>query len=435
MGVGGDPEPPSYPFDSDVRLDMVEMHRYRFKIVIAAAFVLAVGRPQRLLAQSEDGQDFRSSARFHVGPVYVNPSLQLKELGIDTNVFNTADDPRSDFTTTIEPQATAWLPISHRFTLQGTGGVDLVYYAVYANQRSISGNYAVQGTVTLHRLSFFASDRLLNTRDRPSNEIDIRPRHLEHNTTVGVAYQLHKKLDFRMTAGHTALRYDESLIYQGVNLADALDHDTESVGADIGFRLTPYTTIGARGDWFQDRFVTSQGRDGDSLRLMPYVSFSPRALIKGTASVGLRRFEPQSPQVPPFQGLAAEANVSIAATPGTILGVTANRDLSYSFEAVTPYYIINGIGASVRRQLVGRYDATVGADRSTYNYQHLTGTGISIADDRRDVTTEYTVDLGYHANRKTRIAVGVASFHRRSTQQSQRDYDSLRIRSTATVAF
>jgi len=36
--------------------------------------------------------DIRENYRFNTGPFYVDPAILLKELGVDTNVFNQAGD-------------------------------------------------------------------------------------------------------------------------------------------------------------------------------------------------------------------------------------------------------------------------------------------------------------------------------------------------------
>src|SRR5436305_9848265 len=62
------------------------------------------------------GADFdpRKDARAHAGGVYFTPTFRLENLGIDSNVFNTTDDPKSDFTATFTPGVQVWMPIQRR---------------------------------------------------------------------------------------------------------------------------------------------------------------------------------------------------------------------------------------------------------------------------------------------------------------------------------
>jgi hypothetical protein len=45
----------------------------------------------------------REEARAHFGPFYYTPRIAVHDLGVDTNVFNNADE-RRDFTITLAPR-------------------------------------------------------------------------------------------------------------------------------------------------------------------------------------------------------------------------------------------------------------------------------------------------------------------------------------------
>ena len=53
---------------------------------------------------AERVDEVRREASGHVGPLYFTPKLFLKELGVDSNVFNAAGEPKSDFTFTVATQ-------------------------------------------------------------------------------------------------------------------------------------------------------------------------------------------------------------------------------------------------------------------------------------------------------------------------------------------
>ena len=60
-----------------------------------------------LSAQSLD--DPIEGARTHLGPLGVSPSIAVTSVGIDSNVFNEFEDPKSDFRFALSPQVDAWL--------------------------------------------------------------------------------------------------------------------------------------------------------------------------------------------------------------------------------------------------------------------------------------------------------------------------------------
>ena len=88
--------------------------------------------------------DIRKNYRVQAGPFYVDPAILLKELGVDTNVFNQAGDTNADFTMVVAPQAAIAVPFSNRALVKSLVGADLVYYAQYASERSIDPQAAVR---------------------------------------------------------------------------------------------------------------------------------------------------------------------------------------------------------------------------------------------------------------------------------------------------
>ena len=86
----------------------------------------------------------RREARSHLGPIYLTPTILLKELGVDSNVFNAAGEQKSDFTFTVGPKVDLWLPVARRALFQGTAATDLVL--VRAVRLRAIGRSAVCGT-------------------------------------------------------------------------------------------------------------------------------------------------------------------------------------------------------------------------------------------------------------------------------------------------
>ena len=170
---------------------------------------------------------------------------------------------------------------------------------------------------------------------------------------------------------------------------------------------------------------------------MPGVEFKPRALIKGSAYVGYRRFTPSVAGVlPEFSGLVAQLGLSYTLLGSTTFGVSYARDLTYSYDEVQPFFINNWVGASVRRALGRRFDVLVSADRHLYAYQDLLVqpvVDLALAP-RTDTTWNYAGSIGYRIG-KGRVGFGVSYWERESTTRNLRDYDNLRFGTTVTYGF
>ena len=386
---------------------------------------------------AERVDEVRREASGHVGPIYFTPQLHLKELGVDSNVFNAAGDPKSDFTFTVGPRADVWIPVARRALFQVRAATDLVWYATYATERSIDPQFMGRSEVYIRRVTLFAEGEYLNTRERLNYEVDARARHVENNATAGVAVRLTPKFSVEVAGRMDETRFDADEELDGVRLQRTLDRKTTGYSVAGRHRLTPLTTIVVRYEGIEDEFRFSPLRDSRSVRVMPGVEFKPRALISGTAYIGYRRFTPSAANaLPEFAGLVGQLGLSYTLLGSTTFGVSFARDLTYSYDEARPFFINTWLGASVRRALGRRFDALVSADRHRYAYRDLLAQPVIdlVRDPRTDTTWNYAAGIGYRIG-NGRIGFGVSYWERESTTRVLRDYDNLRFGTTLTYGF
>src|SRR5207237_3925236 len=385
--------------------------------VVALLFVLTplCAAAQTPTNDAANVDEVRKDYRVHAGPFYVNPAILLKEAGVDTNVFNQSGEQKSDFTVTVTPQADVAVPFARRALLKTTVGTDLVYYAKYDTERSINPQVRVRAEAYAHRLTLFAEDAYLNTRQRPNFEIDVRSRHLENDAEAGGELRLTPKFSIELAGKRAIAKYDADAVFAGTSLQETLNRRTDGLVGTIRHRLSPLTTIAVKFDRLTDTFTYSPLRDSRSFRVMPGVEFKPHALVSGIARVGYRRFAPDNPGVlPEFSGLVADLGLSYTLLGSTTFGVSYHRDLTYSYETANPFFVDNSIGASIRRALGGRFDTIVSADRHTYDYARLLTLPATLAE-RTDTTWVYGANVGYRIRRDARIGFGATYYQRDST--------------------
>ena len=353
----------------------------------------------------------------HVGPFYMTPTVVLTELGVDTNVFNAAGEAKKDFTFTVTPGLITAVPFARRALLRATTRADLVYYKTYASERSINPDLALRGELYFNRLTLFAEPSYLRTRQRPSYEIDARSLRVERGTVGGAEARVFPKLSVEFSVRHLKTEFDADEFFLGTSLAATLNRVTWTDGLAGRWAFTPLTTFVVRGESIRDRFLLSPIRDSDSMRVTGGVELKPRALVSGRAQLGVRRLDVLDARVPDFTGLVASAELGYRLLGSTALGIHVDRDASYSFEPLEPYYVVTGYGVNVRRQVAGRFDATAGFDRYNYAYRRLISAGAdgsAEAPGRVDVTKSYSGSIGYRVRRTGRLGVGFSYWTRDS---------------------
>lgn len=383
-------------------------------------------------------EDVRKDARMHVGPLYLTPTLQLKEAGIDSNVYNDKGEPEADFTFTLTPAAHLWIPIGSRALISTNFAPDMIWYAKNVTQRSVNPAGIFRADVQLTRVSLFGSYSLAELHQRPNQEIDVRARRIEDAASAGIAYHVTPKVSVELAGTRSVSEYDDKAEFLGTRLAETLNRTNGGGSLILRHRITPLTSWSLRVEKFGDRFPLSPERDSDSLRIMPAVEFQPRALIKGQAAFGFRRFVPKDETIlPRYAGFVANLGLSYTLKGSTSFSVTYLRDLNYSFEPKQPYFVNNTVGATIRRALGGRFDLLGSAERYQYRYRKLLIPNVTPTDEepRNDITWKYSSSLGYKVGRDGRVGFGFSYWHRDSIVANDRNYDRLQVGLTMNYGF
>jgi hypothetical protein len=259
--------------------------------------------------QSNDASAQESAPRHHLGPMYISPTITLRNLGIDTNVYNDdSPDPAKDFAFTLVPAFTATVgPSRARLDLSST--TELVYFAEQRSERSVNEDFAATARVTLGRIVPVAEFGYLNTRERVSQEVDERARRIEHRGVVGVDVNITPKLSAVVRGDVTRSRFNAEGNFTDRQLARQLNRDTPIVSAGLRYVVTPLTSVAVTTEVSRVRFTESSIKDTDSHRTQGSVEFSPRALISGSARLGYQSFQLLSAEVPDFGGLVGSGNL------------------------------------------------------------------------------------------------------------------------------
>lgn len=410
----------------------------RSVIPLAAACGVLLAAPAAGQNVERPTDAVREEAKFHVGPFYVSPRLTLRQMGIDNNVFNqAAAEQKSDFTFTLQPSTGVAVPLGSRAVLRTVLGADLVYFARYHSERSIDPQLSFRAEAYLHRITLFASESTVRTRQRPNEEIDVRSRRDERVTLAGADVRLTPKFSVELAGRREIREYDAGAFAAGNSLRDALNRTATAVSITPRHRLTPLTTIAVRADAMREEFLFAPGRNADSVRISPGVEFKPRALVSGQAFIGYRRLTPHTVAVlPPFSGLISTLGLTYRSRGTVAFGITFDRDIRYSLEPYQPYFLDTTVGGSARRALGRRFDLTGTVQRHTYEYENvlIVPVGETLPAARVDRTMSYSASVGYRFGSDGRIGFGATWYDRESSRQAH-SYESVRLGADLTYGF
>jgi len=394
------------------------------RVIALACLVLSAP----CLAQTPE--EVRRDAQMHLGPFYVTPRFAVKEFGVDTNVFHN-DQARRDFTFTFTPAARISTPFGRRAVVTTTVATDVVYYQRYASERSINPDVVLRSDIFLGRLQPFAEAGYLRTRQRPNSEIDARSLRQEQSFKGGARMRFSSKTSVDVSVEQRDVDYAAEERFNDIQLQETLNRRTHRRVLEAHYDATPLTTFTLRGESVRDRFEFSPLRDANSVAVIPGVEFKSRALVSGHARIGFRRFSPISTTLSPFVGAVTSASLTYTLQGSTRFTFSADRDLTYSYERLQPYYVLNGIGLSIRRQVVGAFDVTAAVQRQRYGYRDLMLPGATVDDlNRVDIVRGLSGSLGYRIGNTMRAGFGLTYRERESNSTRFRDYQGFRFITT-----
>jgi hypothetical protein len=345
-------------------------------------------------------------------------------MGVDTNVYNASvAEPVRDFVLTAIPSILATVGPPRR-NLSIRSETQLAYFANQSSERSVNEDLAVTARATFGRVSPTAEFSYLNSRERLSFEIDARARHVERRGTAGVSVALTPKISAAVQGEYWQLAFDGDEVFDNFGLAAELNRESLTAGVGVSYRVTPLTTVGIMGDVSEIRFDEASFRDTDTQQMLFRVELNPRALISGSARAGYQRFRPLNSEVPEFNGVVGTASVSYRLRASTSIGFTFDRRTDFSYIIVEPYYIREGYGVSIRRELPAQWDVTLSGARTSHRYLRQLRSENDTLEGHREKLFDSGVTLGYDVGPRTRMTINVA-YQTRDSDFEMRGYDGV----------
>ena len=298
--------------------------------------------PVVLCAQTDDPA---GAARFRLGPIGITPGITVSA-GVDSNVLATDALPQDDVMTVVNPRVhsamrTRWMILNVQTS------VDSVNYQQFTEQGGVNWRNDTRVDIPLNRIRLSVTHSLINTQQRATFEIDARARRDETTVGAGADIRMTGKTSLRLGATRSEMAYGDDAVNLGVNLADTLNRRIDVATLAVRYQLTGSTTLALSGDAIREEFDRSSIRDSQSLRLTPGVEFAQYAIISGRAYAGYRRFTMTSGLAPTFTGPVAAVDLSSVIRGTTRLGLQLSRDVSYSYDVTTPYYLLTTGGLSL----------------------------------------------------------------------------------------
>lgn len=355
-------------------------------------------------------------ADIRIGVLSLDPRFGLSDVGVDTNVFATAENPQRDFTATVSAGGDFWIRTG-RGLLMLKGDSDYVHFDRFASERGLNTEATATYQWRLNRFTPLVWGEAGDFNKRPNEEIVTRVHHHKSGYGVGVDMRLWSRTTARVSWNNRHTSFDESASFEGNDLKTQLNQTLRTTEVAIRQRLTALTTFVTTAAYDRNEFEYTPSRNADSFRAHAGFELGQFALIRGVALFGYHHLRADDPvQLPEYSGLTTDVNVAYTAPTQTRIEAIAQRNLRQSPDPRAPHYTQMTWGAIVTQRLVGRWDMQLSGNRIE---QHYLATTLLAA--RTDSSDRVGASLGYALARQVRASLDINSVTRRSDLQ-RRDY-------------
>jgi hypothetical protein len=300
--------------------------------LVAAAALVASALP----ASAAEREKKKRPGRFRVGPVYLTPKLQLKNAGVDTNVFNQRTDEIADTSVVLSPTVLAAWPIGRRLRLTGESHVDLNYFRRQSSERSADFGGEGRAEVDVGPFTLFGAGGGGQSRQRFSIDLDQRVLRHERWGSTGLTITPTRRVSVTVFGTGRVYEYG-SFVVRGANVKESLDRNELTGTAQVRYVLSRRTTLVGSADAIEDRFLRQPravSRVSRSYRYLGGFEFGEKALIRGKLLAGIREF-PTSLSAPSYRGPALATSLTLPLLHFGLGTVVAERDIYFALTPTT----------------------------------------------------------------------------------------------------
>lgn len=372
-------------------------------------------------------------ARLRIGPIFFDPTFQIRDLGLDRNVFNDIKGAeRRDLTGTLAMTSLAGLQI-RKFLFTARQSNSYIWYRTYRSERSVDGALKLTGELRLGVLRPWASWERQQTHARGGFEIDARAGRELPAWEVGSDVQFGWRLGVTGVYRERSTRYAEGEEFDGVALRDVLDHSAEDILGYGRLQLTDFTSAVGGVEFNRLRFDVATLRDVDETYYFGGLESSAESRLGLNIKAGWKTQQRKDPTVPTYSGVVVAASTTFVVGDVMQLSFGVDRQVEFSYDEQYPFYVEQGGEARTIIRFLPQFDLRGDAKLAWLSYSDtLSGTEAP----RQDRTMVLGGEFGYYLGGTSGTRVGIRyEYATRVSPVALKNYTRSRVYSQFHLSF
>jgi len=304
-------------------------------------------------------QTFRSEleqitkrARWRIGPFRIYPTIQFRNIGYDDNVYyqRKEDNPISDYTATISPEAKVYLLFRNWLILSFSENPEYVYYVKEKRERAFNNSYSPALKLLLfHRFVISGDYQFRKARRRASSEFDVRTVEEVKGYNGGFFYETARRTSFGFSGAIRRISYEDiTMPGEEIYLSRSLNREEKSGHFEFYYKIFSGSFFFISGGYTDYKFehIQSRGRDSYSYQAYSGIRFPFLGKIRGTLSLGYKKLLPRTEEKKGFSGLVGNTSLDFRIR-RFLLRFQYTRDCYFSYEANNIYFLEDRYGAGI----------------------------------------------------------------------------------------
>jgi len=327
--------------------------RRLFSIVISLLILIST----TLFSQSyqtfqSEIREITQRARWHLGPFRIYPTIQLRNVGYDDNVYRKReeDNPISDYTATLSPQFRVYLLFKNWIILTFSENPEYVYFIKEKRERSFNNSYSPGIKFLLfHRFVLSGNYLYQRRRRRASSEFDVRAHETIKSYIGSFFYETARGTSFGFSGGERKISYEDITIPgEEIYLSRLLNRKEKSGNFELYYRVLSESYFFIIGGYtvYQFEKLESRWRDSFSYQVYSGIRFPLLGRIRGTFSLGYKRLIPKQKWRSSFGGLVGNTSLDLRIRRFSFR-ILYNRDCRFSYWTNNVYFLENRYGAGI----------------------------------------------------------------------------------------
>jgi hypothetical protein len=324
------------------------------------------------------------AAKWRWGVLRANSAFELASAGYDTDIYyGYLEEPFPDYTFSAGVPVQLLLPLGKKIVLDIFDSPRYIFYFDAKNERAWNNTFRGQAHVALERIYIQAGGGLADNRQRLSPELNINVRQKENSLNGLILWQVSQSTSLAFLHKRKEYSYGDAE-YEGMSLSETLNRKENF--SDIITYLQPNSRVRFYMDGqfgtYSFTHPASTFKNSRSYGVLGGLEFIPRpgetqrsSGIRGTISLGYKRFDVILPQLADGSGLVGTADVSAGLFKKTMARLAFSRDFQFSAYSDATFYTAMGFAGGITRFLSRKASLSYDLSFSRSSYPESGGAG------------------------------------------------------------